>query len=151
MFPTWQLKADIISCMDSPSPSTRDLAQRLLAVSLTVSDPQVHEAVLVSDKLRTTLTRFAGIDGFVSLQRRALVLARVEDPSLQCVKIGEDGRLEGFEQLAADSSTGAGTAITAHLLCLLITFIGETLMLTLVREAWPDTSLYNSNSTMEKD
>ena len=116
-----------------------------------MSDPQVHEAVLVSEKLRTSLTRFAGIDGFVSLQRRALVLARVEDPSLQCVKIGKEGRLEGFEQLAADTSTGAGAAITAHLLGLLITFIGENLMLTLVREAWPDTSLYNSNSLMEKD
>ena len=151
MFPIWQPKADILNCMDSPSPSTRDLAQRLLAVSLTVSDSQVHEAVLVSDKLRTTLTRFAGIDGFVSLQRRALVLASAEVPSLQCVKVGMDGRLQGFEEVTSETLAGAGAAITAHLLGLLITFIGETLMLTLVREAWPDTSLDISNSTMEKD
>ena len=137
--------------METPSPSIRDLAQRLLAVSLTVSDPQVHEAVLVSDKLRTSLTKFAGVDGFISLQRRALVLARAEVPSLQCVKVGIDGRLQGFEEVTSETLAGAGAAITAHLLELLVTFIGEPLMRTLIREAWPDTSLHKLNSTMEKD
>ena len=130
---------DLITPMDTPSSSMRDLARRLLAASQTVSDPQVHEAVLVSDKLRISLTRFAGIDGFTSLQRRALVLARAEMPALHSIQIGADGRLEGFEQLA--TRTGAAAAITAHLLGLLVTFIGEPLTLTLVREAWPDTSL----------
>ena len=137
--------------MERPSPSIRDLAQQLLAVSLTVSDPQVHEAVLVSDKLRTSLTKFAGVDGFISLQRRALVLARAEVPSLQCVKVGIDGRLQGFEEVTSETLAGAGAAITAHLLELLVTFIGEPLMRTLIREAWPDTSLHKLNSTMEKD
>ena len=134
--------------MDTPSSSMRDLARRLLAASQTVSDPHVHEAVLVSDKLRTSLTRFAGADGFTSLLRRALVLASAEAPSLQRVKVGADGRLEGFEQMAADVGTSAAAAaaaaaaaITAHLLGLLVTFIGESLTLALVREAWPDTSL----------
>ena len=137
--------------METPSPSTRELAQRLLAASLTVSDPQVHEAVVVSDKLRTSLTRFAGVDGFISLQRRALVLAKSEVPSLQCVKVGMDGRLQGFEEITIEKLTGAGAAITAHMLELLIIFIGEPLMRTLIREAWPDTSLDISNSTMEID
>ncbi len=35
----------------------------------------------------------------------------------------------------------AAVAITAHLLGLLVTFIGEPLTLRLVREAWPDASL----------
>ena len=137
--------------METPSPSTRDLAQRLLAASLTVSDSQVHEAVVVSDKLRTSLTRFAGVDGFISLQRRALVLARAEVPSLQCVKVGMDGRLQGFEEITFETLAGAGAAITAHLLELLVIFIGEPLMRTLIREAWPDTSLDIPNSIMEKD
>ena len=137
--------------MDKPSSSMRDLARRLLAASQTVSDPHVHEAVLVSDKLRTSLTRFAGVDGFTSLQRRALVLASAEVPALQRVKIGANGRLEGFEQLAADTGTGAAAAITAHLLGLLVTFIGEPLTLVLVREAWPDISLDESHSTTEID
>ena len=124
----------------------RDLARRLLAASHTVSDPHVHEAVLVSDKLRMSLTRFAGVDGFVSLQRRALVLASADVPALQRVKVGEDGRLEGFEQLAAVTGTGAAAAaaaaaaaITAHLLGLLVTFIGEPLTLRLERATRPDT------------
>ena len=134
----------------------RDLARRLLAASQTVSDPHVHEAVLVSDKLRTSLTRFAGVDGFVSLQRRALVLARAEVPSLQRVKVGADGHLEGFEQMAADVGTSAAAAaaaaaaITAHLLGLLVTFIGEPLTRRLVREAWPDMSLDEEDSTHDR-
>ncbi len=84
-----------------------DLARRLLAASQTASGPHVHAAVLVSEKLRVSLTRFAGADGFASLQRRALVLASADVPSLQSVKVGADGHLEGFEQLAADTGTGA--------------------------------------------
>ena len=131
----------------------RDLARRLLAASQSASDPQVHEAVLVSDKLRISLTRFAGADGFTSLLRRALALARAEVPSLQSVKVGADGRLEGFELLAAQTGmdVAAAAAITAHLLGLLVTFIGEPLTLALVREAWPDISLTESHSTTEID
>ena len=136
--------------MDTPSSSMRDLARRLLAASQTVSGPHVHEAVLVSDKLRISLTRFAGADGFTSLLRRALVLASADVPALRCVKVGEDGRLEGFEQLSADTGTGAAAAITAHLLGLLVTFIGEPLTLTLVRKAWPDISLDEEDSTHDR-
>ena len=136
----------------------RDIARRLLAASQTVSDPHVPEAVLVSDRLRASLTRFAGADGFTSLLRRALALARAEVPSLQSVKVGAEGRLEGFELLAAQTgmdvaaaAAAAAAAITAHLLGLLVTFIGEPLTLALVREAWPDISLTESHSTTEID
>jgi hypothetical protein len=130
--------------MDTPSSSVRDLARRLLAASQTASGSHVHEAVVVIEKLRIALTKFAGADGFASLLRRALGLASADVPSLQCVKIGADGRLEGFEQLAADTGAGAlggeaAVAITAHLLGLLVAFIGETLTLRLLRESWPDT------------
>ncbi len=127
--------------MESPSPSTRDLARRLLAASLIVSDHDVQGAVLVSDRLRVSLIRFAGVDGFISLQQRALVLARVEVPSLQLVKMGVDGSLQGFEEVPADSLADAGVAITANLLELMVTFIGEPLMRMLIREAWPKTSV----------
>jgi hypothetical protein len=130
--------------MDKPSSSMRDLARRLLAASQTAAEPHVHEAVI--EKLRISLTRFAGAEGFASLLRRALKLTSADVPALQSVKIGADGRLEGFEQIVADKGTGAAggeaaVAITAHLLDLLVTFIGEPLTLTLVRAAWPDTSL----------
>jgi hypothetical protein len=45
--------------MDKPSSAMRDLARRLLAASQTASDPRVHEAVLVNEKLRISLTRTA--------------------------------------------------------------------------------------------
>ena len=132
--------------MDTPSSLMRELSRRLLAASETGSDQHVHEAAVMSEKLRIPLTRFAGAEGFASLLRRALVLASAEVPSLQSIKVGAEGRLEGFEQLATDTGTAAGgseaaVAITSHLLGLLGTFIGEALTLRLVREAWPDTSL----------
>ncbi len=131
--------------METPSSLMRELSRRLLIASETASDRSVHEAAVVSEKLRIPLTRFAGAEGFASLLRRALVLARAEAPTLQRIKVGADGRLEGFEKFPADTGTAAGSeaalAITAHLLGLLGTFIGEPLTLKLVREAWPDTSL----------
>jgi hypothetical protein len=136
---------DWCTYMDTPSSSMRDLARRLLAASQSASGPHVHEAVAVSERLRISLAKFAGDAGFASLLRRALVLASGDVPSLQSVKIGADGRLEGFEQLAADTGTGAlggeaAVAITAHLLGLLVVFIGESLTLRLLRASWPDTS-----------
>lgn len=134
----------------------RDLVRRLRAVSQTASDPHAHEAAVVIEKLRISLTRFAGADGFASLLRRALMLASADVPSLQSVKVGADGRLEGIEQLAAETGTGAAraggeAAVAAHLLELLVTFIGEPLTLRLAREAWADTSLDEYNSRIEAD
>ena len=104
----------------------------------------MHEAVRVCEKLRVSLTRFAGPDGFASLLRRSLVLARADAPSLEAVTIKPDGSLEGLEAVASDTRSGGPEAVVgiiAHLLGLLVTFIGEPLTLRLVREAWPDTSL----------
>jgi len=124
----------------------RDVARRLVAVeaaSQSATDAPVLEAVRVCDKLRISLTRFAGSDGFTSLLGRALVLARADVPSLQTVTLKPDCTLEGLGVLAVDANAGpeAAVAITAHLLGLLETFIGRPLTLRLVREAWPDASL----------
>jgi hypothetical protein len=128
----------------------RDLARRLLASSRTASDPHEHEAVRVCETLRVSVTRFAGADGFAALLRRALALARAEVPTLQTVRIGTEGRLEGFEQLAADTGGGSEAAITitAHLLELLVTFIGEPLTMKLMREFGPQ-NLWTYNSRSE--
>jgi hypothetical protein len=105
------------------------------------SHSHVHEAVRVCEKLRMSLTRFAGADGFTSLLRRALALARAEVPALQSITLKADGSMEGLEEIAAGSGSGgveAAAALTAHLLGLLVTFVGEPITLRLVREAWPD-------------
>ncbi len=125
----------------------RDVARQLLAAeaaSHRSDDAGVHEAVRVCEKLQNSLTRFAGAEGFTSLLRRALVLARADVPSLQAVTLRPDGSLDGLDALAAHSMKGAhapAVAIIARLLGLLVTFIGEPLTLRLVREAWPDVPL----------
>lgn len=135
--------------MDMPSASMRALARRLLAVeaaSQSATGAHVHEGVRVCGKLQVSVTRFAGSDGFAALLRRALALARAEVPSLQTVKLKPDGSLEGCEALAVEAANGGpeGVAtIIAYLLGLLETFVGEPFTLRLVRETWPDASLYN--------
>ena len=128
----------------------RDLARRLLAASQTGSGPHVAEVVAVIERLRISLAKFAGDAGFEALLRRAVVLASEDVPSLKSVKIGADGRPDGVEQLAAVTGTGAlgseaAVAITAHLLGLLVAFIGAPLTLRLLRESWPDTRLTFKN------
>ena len=127
----------------------RDLARRLLAVeaaSPSAAGSGVHEAVRVCEKLRVSLTRFAGLDGFTALLRRALALARAEVPALHGITEKADGSMEGFETVVADATNSgvggdAAVAIIAHLLELLVTFIGVSLAVRLVGEAWPDALL----------
>lgn len=129
--------------MDTPSPSIRSLARRLLSLEAEGSGggAQGQEAVRVFDKLRVSLTRFAGPEGFASLLRRSLALARAETPALEVVTLNPDGSLDGLEGLVSDAGHGGTEAvvgIVAHLLGLLVTFIGEPLTLRIVRESWPD-------------
>ena len=114
----------------------QDLARRLLAASRAAADPPVHDAVAVCDTLRIALTKVAGADGFSALLRRALALARAEAPSLHGVKLGTNCHMEGLEEVTSEGAV----ALAAHLLELLVTFIGEPLALRLVREGWPDES-----------
>jgi hypothetical protein len=140
--------------MDTPSPAMRDLARRLLAASRSASDSPAQEVVLVNEKLRIALTTFAGADGFATLVRRALALASAEVPALRGATVSADGRLEGLEQLATHPGSvaaAAAVAITAQLLGLLVTFIGEPLTLRLVREAWPNLPPGESQSKIEVD
>lgn len=116
------------------------LAQRLLILEgppQGAADGSADGAVRVFERLRVALARFAGADGFTSLVRRALALARSDDPALLQVSVRANGSLEGLEQVAGD----AVIAIVAQFLGLLVTFIGEPLTLRLVRDAWPDASL----------
>lgn len=131
--------------MNTPSASIQAWARQLLAVEAahpSTSGLPVQEAVQVSEKLRISLTRFVGADGFTALLRRAVALARAEVPALRNVRVTAEGRLEGMKEFAADAGNGvdAATAITEHLLNLLVNFVGVSLTLRLMRDAWPDTS-----------
>ncbi|MGZ9217290.1 MAG: hypothetical protein ACXW5W_09815 [Candidatus Binatia bacterium] len=128
------------------SASMGNLARRLVALeaaSQSATGARLPEAVRVCDKLRISLARFAGSEGFKALLGRALALAGAEVPSLQTVKLKPDCSLEGLEGLPGDGTNAgpeAAVAIIVHLLGLLETFIGKTLTFRLLREAWPDLS-----------
>lgn len=100
------------------------------------------------EKLKISLIRFAGADGWASLLRRSLAVARKDVPSLSQITLEPDGSMNGLEALAAQDARGgveAGAAIVAYLLELLVTFIGEPLTLRLVLESWPDASTDETN------
>ena len=86
--------------MDNPSRAIQDLARRLLtdeAASNSGCRWHTNVGMRVIQKLQISVTRFAGADGFVSLLRRALVLAHADVPSLKTVEIPPHGSPEGIE------------------------------------------------------
>src|SRR5687767_9356967 len=128
-----------------------DLARRLLALEpARTAKAKPDPVVRVCEKLRVVLTPFVGKAGFAALLRRALALATERRPALRPVHILDTGSMEGFEKLSAEErgeegpgpgaggAEGAGPEVIAWLLDLLVAFIGESLMLQLVRQAWPD-------------
>ena len=145
--------------MSTTSPETQDLARRLLAfeaASANSSAAGVDVAARVIEELRLRLIKLAGVDGFRSLLSRALTLAKPEVPSLNMVHVLADGSVEGFDEIEgsheeAGSAGQAGTVLVAHLLELLVTFIGAPLTLSLVRDKWPDASMDGTDLRTEED
>ena len=119
------------------TPTTRELAQRLLAfeaVEAGTANADTHAVGRVCDKLRRPLTTLAGAAGFRSLLSRALTLAKQESPLLGALEVKSDGSLQGLHGEAAQS----GAVLIAQLIGLMITFIGESLTLRLLHDVWPD-------------
>jgi len=138
----------------------RELADRLLAYeagATKTSEPIDSPTRRVYEKLRQSLVAFAGSTGFQLLAARALVLARPEAPSLDKARVTADGYLEGLDEFepqinmdksrAGKHQAGEGGAILiARLLGLLLTFSGEALVLSLLRNAWPGEAFDDRNS-----
>jgi hypothetical protein len=82
-----------------------------------------------------------GSGGYRSLLSRSLALAGEEVPWLRGVQVKPDGSLEGLSTLEADlgeKDIAAGeTVLVAHLLGLLVTFVGPRLTQGILREIWP--------------
>jgi len=98
-------------------------------------------AARLSEKLRRRLAASFGSSGFRALLGRALILAQAETPGLGAVEVDASGVLTGLDELKRRSTEGASTksevVLFAHLLGLLVTFIGEDLMQRLVRDVLP--------------
>ncbi len=123
----------------------RDLAERLVAfedAETTVSDADSVATCRVCEKLRRPLSMLAGTAGFSSLLTRSLTLAKREAPALSSVRVNPDGTIEGLVDEAARSKS----VLIAHLLALLITFIGEALTMQLLQDVWPEFPGSNLNS-----
>jgi hypothetical protein len=119
------------------TPTTRELAQRLLAceaVEAGTANADTQAVYRVCDKLRRPLTTLAGAAGFRSLLARALTLAKQESPVLSGWEVRSDGSLEGLNGETAQS----GAVLIAHLIGLMVTFIGESLTLRLLHDVWLD-------------
>ena len=119
----------------SDTPTTRELAQQLLAYEEVETSPAMlnaHPVGRVCDKLRRPLSMLVGAAGFHSLLARALILAKREAPVLGAWEVKSDGSLKGPDGEAVQSSA----VLIAHLLGLMITFIGESLTLQLLHDVW---------------
>lgn len=136
--------------MSMASPEIQELARQLLAfeaVRIGASDAPEAVAVRVIGELRLRLIKLAGVDGFHSLLSRALAKARGEESCLNAVHISADGSLVGFGSIGQNTGDSleareqAGLVLVAHLLELLVIFIGESLTLGLVHDSWPEASI----------
>jgi len=134
----------------------RSFAERVLACETHGRKPaeaQTSDAFQVFDKLRPHLATLMGNGGFRALLSRALVLANAEVSWLSAVHVKADGSLEGLEELHGQLDPAVffegGVALLARLLGLLVAFIGENLMVSLVREVWPKVSLNNFDLNLD--
>ncbi len=131
--------------MSHATTKLRSYAESLIRYEGMVNPPsptQRATVLPVLDKLRPLLATFMGRAGYHALVFRALVLAREEASWLSVIEINLDGSLENFAQLADNHESAEVThgseVLLAHLISLLVAFIGEVLTLRLLRELWPD-------------
>ena len=147
------------------SPETRDLAQRLLTYEADADkrSTSMESATLRAyEKLRQCLVTFAGVASFQSIAMRALVLEQADVPNLCAVQVTAEGSLQGLgdvefqtsmdkdlagrQQAGEDPPDEAEAILIARILGLLLTFLGEALTLSLLRNAWPDATFDDRNS-----
>jgi hypothetical protein len=130
--------------MSRATPQTRDLAERLIASEKRPKkspDFQTPAAYFVCETLRPYLATLMGNTGFYALLSRALAMASAEDGRLRTWHVKMDGSLGGFGVPKAPvdqkEMAEAGVILVAHLLGLLVAFVGESLTVRMVRELWP--------------
>lgn len=129
----------------SVGPQLKEFVRQLMDYEAAVNTHpglQQRPAFRVCEKLRQPLSRLAGTAGFRSLLSRALALANDEFHWLKALHVKADGSLEGLDDPQPQDATGdvseGEIVLVAHLIGLLMTFIGKGLTLRLVQEAWPE-------------
>lgn len=123
-----------------------NFAERIIAYEARGNHPSLtnRPAVFaVVERLQPHLANLMGQTGFGALFAQALVLSSAQVPWLRGVRATAeaDGALAQLATLEAQMDpqefASGRVEVFAHLLGLLAAFIGDTLMLRLVREVWP--------------
>ena len=128
--------------MTRTSPELRRLAERLLGYEADAGEAGAEGAAAafrVGKKFRNALAPILGSSGFRTLLMRALTLARSEAPELMAVHVRADGSLEGSIKpgLQSGQVAEAEVILIGRLVGLLVDFIGEELVMSLMFETWP--------------
>ncbi len=133
--------------MRMATPQLRELARRLFAHEAARRGEPGGSAETMAracQRLYQRLNPLIGTGGLHALLIRALHLAGAEYPWLDAVKVEEHPgcSLKGLSEAAegrgtAETSEGF-SAMIANIIWLLVTFIGEDIILSLVYEAWPE-------------
>ena len=132
--------------MSRSTPDMRLIAKCLIAYEARENKSSESEtaAFLIVEKLRPHLTTLMGSAGFRALFSRAVSLASADIPELEAITVNADGSLKGVEKVEAQLSpqeiSESRVMLLAHLLGLLVAFIGASLTIALVREVWPKLS-----------
>lgn len=107
------------------------------------SEKEASLAFRVCDKLRRPLSKLMGLTAFCALLSRALALGKAEASCLGAIQVAAEGALTGLAEMKAECPEEAAegeVTLIAHLIGLLVSFIGKGLTVSLVREIWPDVS-----------
>ncbi len=124
------------------TPAMRAFAARVIACEAKqnrASPTALPTSFYVVEELRPHLATLMGNGGFRALLLRSLALANVEAPWLRTVQLNADGSMRGWDEadrLDPQELLDGGMVLIAHLLGLLVAFIGENLTERLVREVW---------------
>jgi hypothetical protein len=143
--------------MSTTPPTFQNLARQLLAGAPagSGSSGDADRIARTCEKMRVSLTKFAGAPSYSSLLFRALAMAKRQAPALEGLWVESNGTLAGFQEIqqdlaAAEATRQAGVVLVTELLGLLVMFVGEPLTLSLVRQAWPYASMENPTLRTEE-
>lgn len=126
----------------------RELARQMLAHAAENNQTPEGLAAAIDNVFGHLYQRLKGLigpAGYDALLQRALYLARAGSPFLGNVKVAvspDDVSLEGLQASVREQDPAVvreGLAsMLAQFIWLLVTFVGETLALRLIYEAWPE-------------
>jgi hypothetical protein len=138
--------------MSLPPPPIRHLAKQILAYEYEANSssvPPSHLEFRVIEKLSFYFVALMGSYAYQVVLSRALATATEEVPWLIKISVNQDGILEGWSALeksmAPDVLFEGRVVLLAQLLELLITFVGATMTLRMLRDVWPKVSTQDLN------